>query len=1067
MPNQPIYNKKYPNTYLIVSTLKEVEQLVKYIKKTKICSFDFETTSLNMFSKDEAICTISISFQPYSSYIIPLFHFESPFTEEEALYILRYLDREVFTNPKIIKIAHNLKFEFKWLKKYGCDLQGILMDNMVAKYYLDENTPMGLKENVAMFLPDYSGYEEENTIAIKKHGGWRNVPLEVLAPYNALDSDLTLRLMLYFHKKLIEHGFYSLFRNLRMMAVKMLAETEFHGMRVNRKYLNGLIEKYKDLIEEKDAQMRDNPRFKIFVQKRRKNLIRKWIAEVQAEIDKIVEEGGNQRLIINRQAKILKYNAKNFTKGEIEKLEFNLGSPKQITEFFYTDPNGLNLPIVDRSESGNPSTAEATLLKIKKHDKSGFIDQLLELRALQKLDSTYISGMVQYLDENDYVHASYKVAHTVTHRLSCSEPNMQNLPRFLTNPDVRRMFEPPEGFLHNANDYGQAELRIAAELSKDKAMIDIFERGYNIHVATAVKAVTGTLDRYMEVHKTILKDENHPENEFWERQKKNAKTINFGILYGQGDDKLAEGMGVSLEEAKQFKNQWFSTYPQLVRWIKRTQNFAKKEGYVKSIWGYKRRLPDIWASKKFLVAEALRQCVDQLTEALTKEGWKDYSKLKEGELILTKNPTTGILEWQPIQKLNIYPDFKGTLYHFKNNSFDALTTKEHRWLVNSGTKRFTTKFKTSEELYESNTITPIHRSGKYLPAPKTTLALTNDYCKLLGLILTDGHIRRYKDPTKPRFGKIHNASLGQSQKANPHKVKIIDDLIESLALKGINRVARGGSIYWRFPQNLAIEFDSFIPNKKLTPEFLLSLNLDQLKSLRDGMLLGDGCRAGNSIITGKKDQADMIQMMNVLLGTYSNINERDQMGRKCYSENISNKAGYIEIKNKSYQVSIGRRTYFHHRSSYTKEALVTKLENQEQLVWCPTVENQAWVCRRNGKQYITGNSVNAPIQGAASDFTLFSAIIHRKMRLEGQLPPYMVLRIIVHDDAGYWVKPQDADKYIPMISSVMFDPPTEPYFGFRLKHVKMKASSEIGPNLGDKHDYVPGMDLEALAKQRL
>lgn len=598
------------NRWILVKSFKEVKRLVKYIKQTGVCSFDFETSGGPYWDPNHYITTVSISFQPHSSYVIPLFHFESPFSEEEALKILYYLNQHVWENTNIVKVAQNAKFEHKWLKRYGCEMRGRIFDTMVAKYYLDENTKMGLKEQVAMLIPDWEGYDNENDIAKTKHGGWDKIPLSILAPYNALDSDLTLRLMIYYHRKLLDCNFYQLFRNLRMMATIVLAESEYHGMRIDTDYLNEQIEKYKKLIEDKWAKLLSLPRVRKYAQKKKKAYIKTLRATLLDEIDEISssDRKNAQVLINNRQKKLLAIAAGNFNKKELDKIKLNLNSPDQMADLLYIGKYGFNLRIVEKTDKGKPSTGESALLQLKKKDSSGFIAGLLELRGLEKLNSTYLEGMLKNLDIDGYVHSTYKVAHTVTHRLSSTEPNIQNIPRILTNPDVKPMFEPPEDFLHLENDYSQAELRVVAELANDTNMIDIFKRGYNIHNATACLA-NGRLDDYDEIYK-IMKDEEHPENEFWLREKKKAKTINFGILYGQGDEKLAEGMGTTVKEAAAFKEKWFAAYPGVVRWIKRQQNHAKKHGFVWNIWGYKRRLPDIYSDKKGLVAEAMRQAVN-------------------------------------------------------------------------------------------------------------------------------------------------------------------------------------------------------------------------------------------------------------------------------------------------------------------------------------------------------------------------------------------------------------------------------------------------------------------------
>lgn len=598
------------NRWILVKSFKQVKELVRNIKATKVASWDFETSGGPYWDPNHYITTISFSYQPHSSWVIPIFHFESPFSEKMALKILSYLNRHVWENTSILKIAQNAKFEHKWLKRYGCEIRGRLFDTMVAKYYLDENTRMGLKEQVAMLIPQWEGYDKENDIAKAKYGGWDKIPLKVLAPYNALDSDLTLRLMIYYHKKLIDCGFYQLFRNLRMMASFTLAESEFHGMRIDKDYLDEQIVKYRKLIDDKWADLMKLPRIRRYAMKKKKAFVKAERKRILKEIEDI-EASDSPRwesMVKSRQKKLLALAAGNFNQKETVKATVNLGSPPQMADLLYESEWGFKFKCTHFTDTGNKSTGEAAILDLEKKDKSGFLKGLLELRGLEKLFSTYLEGMLDKLDVDNYVHSTYKIAHTVTHRLSSTEPNIQNIPRILTNPDVKPMFEPPEGYLHLENDYSQAELRVVAELANDKAMIDIFARGYNIHNATACLA-NGRLDDYDEIYK-IMKDEDHPDNEFWLREKKKAKTINFGILYGQGDEKLAEGMGTSVKEAADFKKKWFSAYPGVVKWIKKQQRHAIKHGFVWNIWGYKRRLPDIYSDKKFKQMEAMRQAVN-------------------------------------------------------------------------------------------------------------------------------------------------------------------------------------------------------------------------------------------------------------------------------------------------------------------------------------------------------------------------------------------------------------------------------------------------------------------------
>lgn len=203
-------------------------------------------------------------------------------------------------------------------------------------------------------------------------------------------------------------------------------------------------------------------------------------------------------------------------------------------------------------------------------------------------------------------------------------PNMQNIPRHLTAPDIKPMFVAPEGYLIAELDYSQAELRIVAELAKEDKMIAYFQKGYNIHVAVAVDAEnvrTGKSYKYEDIY-PITKDENHPDHDFWTKKKKNAKTINFGILYEQSPAKLAETMNkeiktgkkVTVAEATEFRLDWLKTFSKIGKWIDGQHKKVRRDGYVMSMWGAKRRLPAIYSDNKGVRMEAERQSVNSVIQ---------------------------------------------------------------------------------------------------------------------------------------------------------------------------------------------------------------------------------------------------------------------------------------------------------------------------------------------------------------------------------------------------------------------------------------------------------------------
>lgn len=661
----------------IIETHAEFEEMLHYALSTKIASHDWETSSLHFYSDNEYPLCLGTSFQRGGSWVLPLGHSESPFKKRSTYEkMIRIYGHEIISNPDIMKIAWNMKFEKKWFMRYGVFYKGYCADAMLAKYCLEEERPHDLKSTVDYIFPAYEGYEDSF-----KDKNFKDKPLDKLVEYCGKDCDLTLRLMDYFEPKLIEGDYYTLFRNLLMMASHVLSESEYRGMLVDRPYLEKTMEKFRGLIKDSDTKLRNTPSLLKFEQKFKKDRIKKMIKEIQLEIAEI--ENGDKptkaRLIKTREEKINRLAKGQLTTKKERYDGFNFASVDQLREFFFNSKYGLRLPIIKytkdkfKRETKKASTDEEVIEALKKEDKSGFMQNLLDFRGLAKLDSTYISGVYPLLDHADRIHCGFKINGTVTGRLSCSDPNLQNIPRTTTSTDVKPMFIPPPGFLLLEVDYSQAELRIVAELAKDKAMIDIFARNYNIHVATACKA-NKALDRYDEIKKIIkigeamdpieLKKKENKDYLYWVKEKKKAKTINFGILYGQGDEKLADGMECSVEEAKEFRLAWFEAYPQVVKWINKQKKFAKKNEYVPMLFGRRRRLYGINDSNKGVAAEAERQSVNAPIQGTA----SDFGLL--AQIVIRDKITTG--EY-PIDMMHVYTVHDSIGYYIR--------PKDIHWVV--------------------------------------------------------------------------------------------------------------------------------------------------------------------------------------------------------------------------------------------------------------------------------------------------------------------------------------------------------------------------------------------------
>lgn len=1049
--------------YHIIKSYSELEKLVEACLKTGYASVDFETNAEPIYNDTFKPTILSVTFQPGSGISIPLQHFECSESHINKTWLewLTYFGRNVIENPNVVKIAWNWKFDNQIFQRYNIYSRGTVIDGMLAKYLLNEERPNGLKDMVRRFLPEFSDYEKYDSFDSIP---WSKKPLKKLCEYGCMDTDFTFRLSIFFESFLIKKGFYNLYRNLIMPASKVLQSAEKNGLPFDVELNVKLREKYNNLINEYNTKLRSIrtvQRYQNYIIKKRKE---DYIETLESEIEELREEG-KDRQVKTREQKLSRIIAGEYTtKAELKLIEeVNFSSQKQMVDLLYNSNHGFKFPVIaytvdkHKKPTNNPSTAEDTLIKLKEHDKSGFIDTLLDLRGVQTINSTFIVGLGDLVQNDGGVHPTFLIHGTVSGRLSSRNPNGQNIPKTMVNPDVKLQFIPPKNQLFLSYDYSQAELRILAHLANESTMLEWFRTGKDIHLASACKKYHENYDEIIKIYQ----DEQHPEYKLWKKRRKESKTINFGIVYEQSAAKLAESLStpeepVSKEEGQQFLDDYFKTFPKVKKFMEKQHKFMEKHGYCVSLFGRRRRCPKVYSENYGEYLEALRQCVDDKTEALTIDGWKKYNEINVGTLILTKNPITGILEWQPIEKVNIYPDYDGDLYSIEGKTFSALTNGKHRWLCNHNTKpNSKVEFVTTEELYNSKVVMPIHRTGEYLG--NKNKILSDDMVFILGIILTDGHIRYYQDKSKPRYGKPWYVVITQSKEKN---IPIIQNVVDKIGYN-YNYKVSGKKHVWKFNKDFADYLHNIIPNKELNMGLLNSLTKKQIKLLLDGMILGDGCKKGTRIITSSIEQANLIQILIVMAGYYSNILINDNRGVH-FSNKV--KSGKIVTKNVSYLVTIGKNKHFHHISTRGTNH-IKKISNQNKLIWCPTVNNGTWVCRRNGKTYITGNSTNMPCQSAASDMALFASVIVYGKVKKGELPPMKEVNT-VHDSVYQFILP----KYITPdtiynIWDICRNPSTKEYFGFSIDDVDMSMDFTIGRNMAEELPYIPGYDYNKLLRE--
>lgn len=601
--------------YKIITNKQELKKLIQCCKQTGYASVDFETNAEPIYNKSFKPTILSVTFQPGFGCSIPLDHFETKkYTSSGWNWkkMLRKFGEEVIENPNVVKVAWNYKFDDQIFQKYNIYYRGVCLDGMLAKYLLNEEKPNDLKSMVRRYLPEYGDYEKQDKF---DKIPWDKKELEPLCHYGCQDTDYTLRLMLFFEKKLIDLGLYNTYRNLIMTASRVLTSVEKNGLYVDRAFNQELLDSYLPKIEAAKEAIYNLPKVKKFTKLYNQSKIEKYIAKLEEEIENLDPEV-DKRKIQSREQKIANIRAGVFTtKKELELIRpVSLGSSVDLPQLMYSE-EGFNFEVIKKNDSGKPSTDEETLtnlrLTVKKPDspKAVFLDSLLELRGLEKMYKTYIEGWHEKTQDDDRLHGRFLIHGTTSGRLSSAEPNAQQIPKTSVDPNIKKQLVAPKGTLYIASDFSQAELRIMAHLSGDETYLNAFNSGQDPHLAIAATKYHVPYEEALKIYE----DENHPDHKIWKVRRKQAKQIAFGLIYGIGAKLLAvklsdpkSGIIVTPEEAQKEMDIFFGQHPKLKTFLKKQEKFLRKNGYLVSLFGRKRRLPQIYSSDRGEEAYALR-----------------------------------------------------------------------------------------------------------------------------------------------------------------------------------------------------------------------------------------------------------------------------------------------------------------------------------------------------------------------------------------------------------------------------------------------------------------------------
>jgi len=498
--------------YHMLTASADIDALLARLRSCGTFALDFETTSLDAMRAE--IVGISFAVEDHEAFYIPVAH-QDLSGQPDRDWLLAKL-KPMLEDPKLKKIGHNIKYEYIIFKRHGIELQGIYCDTMVASYVLNPSKYRHNLDDVALDQLDHRMITFKDVAGSGKNMiTFDRVPIDRAVEYACEDSDITLMLAGKLLPQLKEAGGESLFYDIEMPLVKVLAEIEMTGVKIDLQHLRDLS------------------------------------AEFGAELSGI-------------EKKIY----------EIAGCEFNINSPKQLGELLFEK---LNLPVLKKTKTGYATDVETLTELAPLHPLP---QQVLAYRSLAKLVSTYIDSMPELVNPaTGRIHTSYNQTVTATGRLSSSEPNLQNIPiRTEGGYRIREAFVSEPGWKILSADYSQIELRILAHMSGDKVLCESFRRDEDIHTRTAseIMGVTPEL-----VTPAMRRD---------------AKVINFGIIYGMSSFGLSKALGIDPRTAQKYIDGYFRRYQGVRDYLDGIIVQARKDGYVTTLMNRRRYLPEITAT---------------------------------------------------------------------------------------------------------------------------------------------------------------------------------------------------------------------------------------------------------------------------------------------------------------------------------------------------------------------------------------------------------------------------------------------------------------------------------------
>ena len=515
--------KKYEFKSLIKTP--EIIEYLQSLQSERTLAIDLETDSLDVNQAN--IIGISLS-NADQAYYIPFKSPENELSSKDQTKILKELNL-LCEDPSILKIFHNAKYDSVILKRFHVNTVSF-QDTLLMSFFINNGLT---KHNLEDLYYYYFGEEKEKFKDVIKNESKRNykdfseVPLQAATNYAAHDAFATHKLYEALQQQISEASDSWIYFDIDKKLSLVLQEVESNGCKIDLKFLTKL---------EKD--------------------LNKEIENIEKKIFKISGE------------------------------EFNIGSPKQLTEIF----KKLDVKVTKKTKAGDFQTNVKVLEQLESEGVE-IASHILQWRQYSKLVSTYTSSLAEHADSNDRVHSTFNIAATITGRLSSSEPNLQNIPiRTEIGKKIRTAFIAEKDHELYSFDYSQIELRVLCEACEDPNLLKAFQEDQDIHQSTG----------QLVFNKKSIND----------NDRRMAKIINFGIIYGISQYGLAKQLGVSNAEAKLFIDNYFQKFPNINDFMKTTVDKAKKLGYVENLFGRKSHIKDINAKNFMLRSFAERQAIN-------------------------------------------------------------------------------------------------------------------------------------------------------------------------------------------------------------------------------------------------------------------------------------------------------------------------------------------------------------------------------------------------------------------------------------------------------------------------